>query len=341
MPDFSSDYTRSAHPALLEAIAETAGRQYLPYGTDAPSACARARIREACRAPDADVFFLLGGTQTNRLAADVLLRPYEGVLAADTGHVALHEAGAIEHGGHKVLTVPHRDGKLTADAAAAFCAAFYGDGNREHMVFPGMIYVSQPTEYGTLYSLAELRALREVCDRFSLRLYADGARLAYALASPQNDVTLPDLAALCDAFYIGGTKCGAFCGEALVVPNPANTPRLFTQIKQHGFLLAKGFLTGVQFERLFRDDLYLTIGKSAVALADRIREGLKAKGCVQPMIAPTNQVFVLLENEWLQALQKTLRVSFWEAADDSHTVVRLATDWATTEADVDALLALF
>ena len=340
MLDFSSDYTRSAHPALLEAIALTAGRQYLPYGTDAPSERARARIREACGAPEAAVYFLLGGTQTNRLAIDVLLQPFEGVLAADTGHIALHEAGAIEHGGHKVLTVPHKDGKLTAEAASQFCEAFYGDGNHEHMVFPGMLYLSQPTEYGTLYSKAELQALRAVCDRFSLRLYVDGARLAYALASPQNDVTLRDLASLCDAFYIGGTKCGAVCGEGLVVPNPQKVPHLFTMIKQHGFLLAKGFLTGIQFDRLFEDGLYLSIGQTAVSLADRIRAALKEKGCAQPMIAPTNQVFVTFENDRLRTLQQQVRMSFWEPADETHTVVRIATDWATTEADVEALLAL-
>lgn len=341
MLDFSSDYTRAAHPALMKAIADTSGRQYLPYGNDAASENARARIRAACCAPEAAVYFLLGGTQTNRFAIDVLLNSYEGVLAADTGHIALHEAGAIEHGGHKVLPVPHKNGKLTAEAAARFCEAFYSDENHEHMVFPGMLYLSQPTEYGTLYSRSELKALREVCDRFSLRLYVDGARLAYALASPANDVSLADLAALCNAFYIGGTKCGALCGEALVVPKPAKTPCLFTMIKQHGYLLAKGFLTGVQFERLFENDFYLSIGRTAVALADRIRKALQEKGCPQPITAPTNQVFVTFKNEQLRALQQKVRMSFWKPADADHTVVRIATDWATTAADVDALLALF
>lgn len=340
MLDFSSDYTRTAHPALLEAIAEATGRQYLPYGYDEASERARTYIREVCRAPQAEVQFLLGGTQTNRLAIDVLLQPFEGVLAADTGHIALHEAGAIEHGGHKVLVVPHKDGKLTAEAAAQFCEAFYSDGNHDHMVFPGMVYLSQPTEYGTLYSLAELKALRDVCNRFSLRLYVDGARLAYALAAPENDVSLRDLAALCDAFYIGGTKCGAVCGEALVVPEPAKAPHLFTRIKQHGFLSAKGFLTGIQFERLFRDNLYFSIGGSAVALAGRIRRSLAEKGYTQPMVAPTNQIFVTFENEQLRRLERQVRVSFWEPDGADRTVVRIATDWATTQTDADALLTL-
>jgi len=203
-----------------------------------------------------------------------------------------------------------------------------------------MLYLSQPTEYGTLYSLSELQALRKVCDRFSLRLYCDGARLAYALAAPENDVFLQDLAALTDAFYIGGTKCGAFCGEALVVPDPKTIPCLFTQIKQHGALLAKGFLTGVQFDRLFEDDLYLSIGAEAVRLAEQIRLALKQKGYVQPMVAPTNQVFVSLDDEQFHRLQQQVRVSFWEKSDPTHTVVRIATDWATTQADADALIAL-
>ncbi len=341
MLDFSSDYTRSAHPLLLEAIAQTAGKQFSPYGTDDCSERARDAIRALCRAPQAEIHFLTGGTQTNLLAIDVLLRAFEGVIAADTGHIALHEAGAIEHTGHKVLPLLHENGKLTAEAVAKYCERFYADENHAHMVFPGMVYLSQPTEYGTLYSLAELQSLRSVCDKFRLRLYADGARLAYALAADENDVSLADLAALCDAFYLGGTKCGALCGEALVVPNPAKTPQLFTVVKQHGALLAKGFAVGVQFARLTEDGLYLTIGRSAVRHADRIRRCLRENGYIQPIAAPTNQVFVSLENETLAALQKQLRVSFWEPDGNSRTIVRIATDWATTDVDVDALLALF
>ena len=340
MLDFSSDYTRSAHPALLDAMAQTAGRQFAPYGTDDCSERARAAIRALCCAPHAEIHFLTGGTQTNLLAVDVLLRSFEGVIAADTGHVALHEAGAIEHTGHKVLTLPHENGKLTARAVAQYCECFYADGNHDHMVFPGMVYLSQPTEYGTLYSLAELQSLRSVCDKFRLRLYADGARLAYALAADANDVSLADLASLCDAFYLGGTKCGAFCGEAFVVPDPTKTPQLFTVVKQHGALLAKGFLAGVQFDRLMQDGLYLSIGRSAVHHADRIRRYLRENGYIQPIAAPTNQIFVSLENDRLASLERQLRVSFWEPDGTDRTVVRIATDWATTDADVDALLAL-
>ena len=269
------------------------------------------------------------------------MRSFEGVIAADTGHVSAHEAGAIEHGGHKVLTIPHQRGKLTADTVARYCETFYADGNHTHMVFPGMVYLSQPTEYGTLYSRDELHALRKVCDRFSLRLYVDGARLAYALGAKENDVSLADLAAVCDAFYIGGTKCGALFGEALVVPDPAITPQLFTVIKQHGALLAKGAALGIQFDALFQDGLYLSIGQNAVALASQIRRALTEKGYKQPLVSETNQIFIELSDTRLLSLQQQVRVSFWEKADDSHTVVRIATDWATTQQDVDALLALF
>ena len=341
MLDFSSDYTRLAHPRLLETLTGARGAQFLPYGTDAVSDAAKAHIRTICRAPNAGVHFLLGGTQTNQLAIDALLRSFEGVIAADTGHVSAHEAGAIEHGGHKVLTIPHQRGKLTADTVARYCETFYADGNHTHMVFPGMVYLSQPTEYGTLYSRDELHALRKVCDRFSLRLYVDGARLAYALGAKENDVSLADLAAVCDAFYIGGTKCGALFGEALVVPDPAITPQLFTVIKQHGALLAKGAALGIQFDALFQDGLYLSIGQNAVALASQIRRALTEKGYKQPLVSETNQIFIELSDTRLLSLQQQVRVSFWEKADDSHTVVRIATDWATTQQDVDALLALF
>jgi len=340
MLDFSSDYTRLGHPRLLDALFGSQGTQFLPYGTDTPSGRAAAHIRDICRAPKAGVHFLLGGTQTNQLAIDALLRSFEGVIAADTGHVSAHEAGAIEHVGHKVLTIPHQNGKLTAGAVERYCEAFYADGNHTHMVFPGMVYLSQPTEYGTLYSKEELQALRAVCDRFSLRLYVDGARLAYALGAKENDVSLADLAAYCNAFYIGGTKCGALCGEALVVPDPTLTPQLFTVIKQHGALLAKGAVLGIQFDALFADGLYLSIGKNAVSLASQIRNALAEKGYLQPLVSETNQIFITLPDTQLQALQQQVRVSFWEKADDCHTVVRIATDWATTQQDVDALLAL-
>ena len=340
MLDFSSDYTRPGHPLLMDALAKNQDAQFLPYGTDEVSDRAKARIRDICRAPNAGVHFLLGGTQTNRLAIDALLRSFEGVIAADTGHVSGHEAGAIEHGGHKVLTIGHQNGKLTADTVAKYCEAFYADANHDHMVFPGMVYLSQPTEYGTLYSREELQALRKVCDRFSLRLYCDGARLAYALGAPENDVSLADLAELCDAFYIGGTKCGALFGEALVVPDPTLTPHLFTVIKQHGALLAKGALLGLQFDALFAEALYLSVGQTAVAFASQMRNVLAEKGYRQPLLSETNQIFLTLPDEQLRTLQQQVRVSFWEKPDAAHTVVRIATDWATTKQDVDALLAL-
>jgi threonine aldolase len=338
---FENDYSEGAHPKLLQALIDTNFIQQVGYGEDEFSLRAKEKIRAACQDPEADVFFLVGGTQTNAVVIDGLLSGTEGVVAASTGHVNVHEAGAIEYTGHKVLTVPEKDGKIDAEDLRALLSGFYADPTHSHMVYPGAVYISHPTEYGSLYSLAELTRLRDVCRAYGIPLFLDGARLGYGLESYETDVTLPDIARLCDAFYIGGTKCGAFCGEALVVPDPQKVPHLFTMIKQHGYLLAKGFLAGLQFERLFEDGLYLSIGKTAVALADRIRRALTENGYEQPMIAPTNQVFVTFRNDRLQALQQQVRVSFWEKADDSHTVVRIATDWATTQQDVDALLALF
>ena len=292
------------------------------------------------RAPEAAVYFLTGGTQANATVIDALLPVYQGVIAAETGHIGTHEAGAIEHGGHKVLALPHSHGKLSAGDIAAYCHRFFSDGNREHMVEPGMVYLSQPTEYGTLYKKAELIAISQVCREYGMALYVDGARLAYALSCPENDVSLPDLASYCDIFYIGGTKCGALLGEAVVVPDPALLPRFFTLIKQQGALLAKGRLLGIQFQRLFLDGLYLRIGRSAVEYAGRIRRALEEKGYEIPIPSPTNQVFVTLTEEKLAVLSEHVEMSFWERPDPAHTVMRICTSWATTEADVDRLIAL-
>ena len=335
---FASDYERGAHPAILKRMAETNMTKTPGYGTDGISESARKRIREACGCENAQVEFLVGGTQTNAVMIDAMLRSYQGVIAAETGHVSVHEAGAIEAGGHKVLTVPHQDGKISPETAEKYLEGYYADENHEHMVMPGMIYLSQPTEYGTLYTREELQAFRRICDRFGIGLYVDGARLAYALACPENDVTLKDLASLCDAFYIGGTKCGALFGEAVVVPDPEKLPHLFTIIKQHGALLAKGRLLGIQFDELFRDGLYMKIGEPAARGADKIRRALQAEGYRTCFGSPTNQIFCVMENNALKKLGEKVEYSFWEKYDDEHTVIRFATDWGTTEEETDALI---
>lgn len=337
---FASDYQEGAHPRILEKLAETNLWHSSGYGTDEICESARARIRTACGCPQADVHFLVGGTQTNATVIDALLRPYEGVIAPDSGHISLHEAGAIEASGHKVLTIPHQLGKVTAEAVESCCKAYEDDLNREHMVKPGMVYISQPTEYGTLYFLQELNELSRVCRSKHLPLYLDGARLAYALACKDNDVTLKDLAQLCDVFYVGGTKCGAMIGEAVVIPLPGLIPHFFTIMKQHGALLAKGRMLGIQFDVLFEDGLYESIGKTALEAAGKIRACLISNGFKLAFDSPTNQVFVSLSEDEYEKLSQTVEFSFWEKAADGRTIVRLATSWATSDEDVEKLVAV-
>ena len=335
---FVNDYCEGAHPAILQKLLETNMEKLSGYGTDKYCDSAKEKIRKACGCPDADVFFLVGGTQTNATIIGSVLNRYEGVLAAQTGHVSCHEAGAIEAGGHKVLTIPQTDGKISAEKVEEVLNTFKEDGNRDHMVMPGMVYISQPTEYGTLYNRQELEALSKVCRSNGIPLYLDGARLAYALACSANDVTLEDIAACCDAFYIGGTKCGALFGEAVVFPKPGLIPHFFTIIKQHGALLAKGRILGIQFDVLFENDLYEHIGEPAIAAADKIREGLKENGIELYLDAPTNQVFCVVENAFMEKLAQKVEFSFWEKKDENHTVIRFATSWATTMEDVDELI---
>ena len=337
---FASDYQEGALPAILNRLMETNMDQTPGYGNDCYCDSAANRIREDCGCPDAEVYFLAGGTQTNQLMIDTALRPWQGVIAAQSGHVNLHEAGAIEYTGHKVIALPHQLGKLRAETIRTFVQDFLQDTSHEHMVEPGMVYISQPTEYGTLYSLEELTQLRKVCDEANLLLYADGARLASALASPENDVTLKDLGKLCDIFYIGGTKCGALFGEAVVIPRKGLIPHLFTMIKQHGALLAKGRILGLQFDTLFTDDLYIRAAGNAITLAEKIRECLREKGYRFFFETPTNQIFIIMENEALAKLGEHVEYSYWEKYDEAHTVIRLATSWATTEEDTQALLKL-
>lgn len=337
MVSFENDYSTGAHPRILEALAATNLEPAPGYGTDRFCESACARIREACSAPDADVFLMTGGTQTNAVVISALLRGYEGVVAADTGHVAVHEAGAIEATGHKVLTLPSHDGKLDAGELAAFVETFYADANHEHMVFPGMVYLSHPTEMGTLYTLSELERIANTCRAHNMPLYLDGARLAYALESPETDVTLADIARLCDAFYIGGTKVGALCGEAVVFPRHGMPAHFLTHAKQHGALLAKGRLLGIQFDELFRDGLYLEIGRQVIERAQELKAALVDAGLELAWDSPTNQQFVVMDNDAVERLAKKVRFSFWERVDEKHCVVRFVAGWSTSAEDIAAL----
>ena len=337
MISFENDYSTGAHPRVLEALAATNLEPAPGYGTDRFCASAAERIRAACADDTADVFFLVGGTQTNAVVISSLLAGYEGVIAADTGHIAAHEAGAIEATGHKVIALPEHDGKLQAAEVEAYLEGFYADANYEHMVFPGMVFIAHPSELGTLYSLAELEELSVVCRRFHIPLYLDGARLSYGLAAPESDVTLPDIARLTDAFYIGGTKCGALCGEAVVFPRGGMPKHFLTHVKQHGALLAKGRLLGVQFDALFTDGLYDEVGRAAIDAAAELRRILSEAGCTFFRESPTNQQFIVLENTQMAALAERIRFSFWERVDDTHTAIRLVTSWSTTADDLAAL----
>ncbi|MBQ7567753.1 low specificity L-threonine aldolase [bacterium] len=337
---FASDYMEGAHPLILQRLLETNMLKTAGYGLDEFSHAARQKIRRACQTPDADIFFLTGGTQTNAIIIGALLKPYQGVIAAASGHISIHEAGAIEAGGHKVLALPHRNGKLSAEAIEAYIRSYWQDENREHMVMPGLVYISQPTEYGTLYSLEELEQISAVCRSSQIPLYLDGARLAYALACPENDATLPDLARLCTAFYIGGTKCGALFGEAAVIPKQNCIPHLFTIIKQQGALLAKGRIAGLQFDTLFSEGLYFRIGHNAIDAARRIRQALLERGYKLAFPSPTNQIFIEFEDSKLKTISSQIELSYWEKSDETHTIMRLATSWATSAEDVEALLSI-
>lgn len=339
MTYFTSDYVNGAAPEVLNHLLETNSKNLTGYGSDDYCEIAISKIKKACNKPDADVYFLTGGTQTNQIVISTVLKPFEGVIAANTGHVSGHEAGAIEFSGHKVLQISHKDGKLSDNSIENLIKDFYNDRNHEHMVFPGMVYISLPTEYGTLYSKNELQNIYQVCQKYNIFLYIDGARLGYALASPQNDLSLSDIANLCDAFYIGGTKVGALCGEALIFTNNRfETPAHFiTQIKQHGALLAKGRLLGVQFDALFTDNLYYKIGEHGILMAEKLKSIFKTKGFRFYLESPTNQQFIILENSKMEELSKTIAFSFWEKYDENHTVVRFATSWSTTQLDLEEL----
>ena len=339
MVSFESDYIAGAHPQILKRLMETNLESLPGYGTDPYCERAKEKIRRAIGREDAEVEFLVGGTQTNAVVISTMLADYEGVIAAKTGHISTHEAGAVEYSGHEVLELPQKEGKLEASVLADYLDSFYADANHEHMTFPGMVYLSHPTEYGTLYTKQELTDIAAVCRKAQIPLYLDGARLGYGLMSRQTDVTLEDIAALCDVFYIGGTKVGALCGEAVIFTRGNRPKHFMASIKRRGALLAKGRLLGIQFDALFTDGLYFSISRHAIDLAEKLKEILAAQGLEFYLDSPTNQQFVVLTDARLKKLQEKVAVSFWEKPDADHTVVRLATSWSTTREDLDALEA--
>lgn len=336
---FESDYLEGAHPLILQRLSETNFEQTPGYGTDHHCEHARRLIRTACHAPEADVHFLVGGTQTNTVVISSILRPYQGVICADTGHINVHETGAIEARGHKVLPLKTDDGRLSAEAIRAYYDAHYQDSDHEHIVQPGMVYLSQPTENGTLYSKAELTQISALCRELSLPLFLDGARLGYGLASPAGDLTLADIAALCDVFYIGGTKVGALFGEAVVITAPALKKDFRYYIKQHGAMLAKGRLLGIQYETLFTDNLYLEISRHAITLAMQLKEAFIQKGIPFYYESHTNQQFPILTKMQQQALAEDYSFSHWADLEDGRIAVRFCTSWATDPQHVAQLCA--
>ena len=333
---FTSDYCEGCHEKILRRLIETNMEQTAGYGTDEYCARAAALIRAKCGNEDLDVHFLVGGTQTNLTVIDAALRPHQAVVCAGTGHIHVHETGAVEATGHKILALDSTDGKLTAAQIRRLVHAHRTDESMEHTAQPKLVYISNPTELGTIYSRAELAALSETCRELGLFLFLDGARLGYGLMCKENDLTLPELARLCDAFYIGGTKVGALFGEAVVISHPYLKEDFRYMIKQHGGMLAKGRLLGVQFETLFTDDLYFEISKHALALAERLREEIREAGFGFYAENPTNQVFPILPDDILKRLGEHYAVTYQCRVSDTMSAVRLCTSWATKPEDVES-----
>ncbi|MGN0984599.1 MAG: threonine aldolase family protein [Gemmiger sp.] len=336
---FECDYGEGAAQPVLELLQKTNLEQTPGYGVDAYCEKARALIRRLCDAPEADVHFFVGATQANFTIIDAALKPWQGVLCAESGHIHVHETGAVEATGHKCLPLPAPQGKITAEQVRDAVERHWADASHEHLVQPGMVYISNPTEDGTLYSKEELTALSAVCYELGLPLFVDGARMAYGLASPANDLSLEDYAALCDVFYLGGTKCGALFGEAVVIVNEELKRDFRYALKQHGAMLAKGRLLGLQFLALLEEDRYIRMAARADALALRIRAALEEKGCAMLYDSPTNQQFPILPNAWYEALKDRFSTTLMGNPDAGHTAVRFCTSWATREEDVEILLA--
>ena len=343
MISFECDYNNGAHPRVLQHLVETNGEQTLTYGFDTYTERAKEQIRKACQLEQAEVFLLTGGTQTNATVIDGALRSYEAVITVESGHIAIHEAGAVEASGHKVIALPPHEGKLSALQLSEYMEWFEGDESRDHLAQPGMVYISFPTELGTLYTATEIECLYEVCRRHGLPLFIDGARLGYGLAASP-DVTLPWLARHCDVFYIGGTKVGALCGEAVVFSQMKAPRCFFSIVKRHGALLAKGRLTGVQFDALFELDtedshepLYLQISRHAIDMARQMRRLMVDKGYRLYIDSPTNQQFFVIDNEKVRELEQKVQFTHWGPYDKQSTICRFVTSWATTEDDLQVL----
>ena len=335
---FNCDYLEGAHPNIIKRLTDTNLIQTVAYGNDEISQSAKEKIKLACECKDAEVFFLVGGTQANLVVLDSLLQSYEGVIAADTGHISVHEAGAIEHTGHKVLEIPAKNSKLDCDDVKKYLKGFYSDETNLHMVRPGAIYISHPTEYGMLYTRDELKGLRQICDEYGMKLYLDGARLGYGLASYETDVSLNDISKYCDAFYIGGTKVGALFGEAVVFTKKNDAKYFFTKTKQKGAHLAKGRILGIQFDELFTDNLYFNISRHAIDLAMTIKESLLKKGYRQYIDSYTNQQFFIIPKEIFNEISDRVVLDNWGEYDGSSYICRITTSWATTREAVDYLL---
>lgn len=340
MISFENDYNNGAHPKVLQRLIETNDERPLPYGFDRFCEDAKSKIKAACEDDEAMIFFLAGGTQTNATVIDSFLYQYEGVIAIDSAHINVHEAGAIEFTEHKIINIPGHNGKMMANDLNKYLEDFKHDGNNAHAVFPGLVYITFPTELGTLYSAAELDAIYQVCRNHNLPLYVDGARLGYGLMADGNDITLPYLAKHCDAFYIGGTKIGALCGEAVVFTHNNAHRHFFTIQKQHGALMAKGRLLGVQFDTLFTDGLYFEISRHAIDMAMKMRKMFEEKSYRFWIDSPTNQQFIIMKNEDVERLSRDILFTHWGLADENHTICRFVTSWATTEAELDVLRSL-
>ena len=339
MYQFQCDYNEGAHPRIMERLLQTNLEQTVGYGEDHYCAEAREAIRKAIGRPDADVHFLVGGTQANATVISSILRPYQGVLCASTGHINVHETGAIEHGGHKVLAMDAENGLLAAEQIRTAMQLHLAEDGPEHTVQPGMVYISFSSELGTVYSLRQLREISAACREYGLPLFIDGARMGYGLASEGCDVTLQDIAELADVFYLGGTKQGALFGEAVVILNETLKKDFRYYIKQNGGMLAKGRLLGIQFLTLFEDGLYFEVSQHAVSQALRIRDAFKSKGFEMLVQSPSNQQFPILDNGTLGRLSKNFLFSVWQKVDEDHTAVRFCTSWATRPEAVDALLS--
>ncbi|GAF13802.1 low-specificity L-threonine aldolase [Bacillus sp. JCM 19046] len=334
---FQNDYAEGAHETILSKLLETNEVQTPGYGTDEFTSRAKELIKQACASPEADVHFLTGGTQTNTTVISAMLRPHQGVISADSGHIAVHEAGAIESTGHKIITLASDDGKLTHEQVDAAITDHFNDPTHEHIVQPGLVYISQPTELGTMYSKTELTQLKKVCDKHDVPLFIDGARLGYALAAKESDLELADVAALCDVFYIGGTKVGALFGEAVVITNKKWQKDFRSIIKQRGAMLAKGRLLGIQFETLFTDNLYGRLSSHAIEMADKLKQAFLDIGISFKYEPSTNQLFPIVPNQLIEQLSSRFAFYQWEKYDNEHTVCRFITSWATKEEQIQAL----